>query len=98
MDFAISFDNAWKVYKSTCYKHFVSDDAVNDFYKYDNICLMPPDRQVALHALLGHGCNFVVDNNKKPHYVSQTTKMTKMYDKYEKQKKVIETCLSNIYV
>lgn len=98
MDYARSFDNAWKVYKSTCYKHFVSDDAVNDFYKYDNICLMPPDRQVALHAKLGHGCTFIVDNNEKPHYAAQTLKMTKMYDNYEKQKKVTDTCLSNIYV
>lgn len=97
-DYARSFDSAWKVYKSTCYKHFISDDSVNDFYKYDNICLLHPDVQHALHDRLARGKPFIVENNSKPHYVAQTIKMTQMFDKYEKQKKVTDLCLNNIYV
>lgn len=93
-DYAKSFDNVWKVYKSTCYKHFVSDDTVNDFYKYDNICLLPPDRQLYYYNSLGRGCSFIVENNEKPHYVNKTILMTDMYDRYEKQKKVTDLCLS----
>lgn len=88
-DYAILYEKAWRVYKSTCYKYFVLDDSVNDFYKYDNICLLSPLKQSLLHKELSDGkCQFIVDNNKKPHYVNRTIKMTSMYDKYCKQKDV----------
>ena len=94
MDYAKSFINAWKVYRSTVYKHFVTDPSTNDFYKYDNICLLPLDQQRDLHSRLGHGCAFITDNNCKPQRVNETIFMTEMFDRYDKQKQVSNICLN----
>ena len=51
-------------------------------------------KQSLLHKELSDGkCQFIVDN-KKPHYVNRTIKMTSMYDKYCKQKDVTNYVLS----
>ena len=94
-DYAKAFYNTWKVYRSTCYKNFVTDKSVNDFYKYDNICMLDPDIQYRIYHDLGHGCNFIVDNNAKPQRVNETILMTDMYYRYQKQKKVTSLCLNS---
>lgn len=88
-DYAILYEKAWRVYKSTCFKYFVTDDNINDFYKYDNICLKSPSEQLNLfHRLKGSCLNvqFIIDNNEKPHYKNKSLKMAGYFDKYCKQK------------
>lgn len=94
-DYAKSYEMAWRCYKSTCYRKFMEDDSVNTFYKYDNICDLSPSEQNEFYKLYGNGCQFIIDVNKKPHYVNSTNKMTDMYYKYKKQKKVSNLVLSN---
>ena len=94
LDYSRMYDSVWLAYRSTVYKKFVTDDQVNDFYKYDNIAMLPPDRQQQLHKQLGNGCVFIVDNNKKPHYVNQTFLMKDMFYKYQKQKKITNIALN----
>lgn len=94
MDYARSYEAVWRCYKSTCYKKFMEDPDINPFYKYDNICELPPDQQRVLYDQLGNGCVFIVDNNEKPQNVAQTLKMTKMFYKYKKQKKITNLILS----
>lgn len=97
-DYAIMYEKAWRVYKSTCYKYFVLDSDINDFYKYDNICLLPRSRQLDLYNKLSHDtCKFIVSNNDKPHYVNKTAKMSSMFDKYCKQKDITNYVLTTIY-
>lgn len=94
VDYAKSYEAAWRCYRSTVYRLFAQDDKISHFYKYDNICLLPEKRQLELHHLLSPGTNFIVDNNCKPQYVNQTILMTGMYDRYDKQKKVSHLCMS----
>lgn len=93
-DYAKAYEATWRCWRSTNYRLFMEDRSVNDFYKYDNIQLLDHDVQLVLHDRLGHGCAFIVDNNKKPHNVNQTILMTEMYDRYDKQKKVSNFCMS----
>lgn len=89
VDYAKAYEATWRVYKSTCYRYFVLDPEVDDFFKYDNICLLPLKRQVNLFYSLGSPSpsrQFIVDNNEKPHYKNKSIKMAGMFDKYCKQK------------
>lgn len=98
VDYAFLYEKAWRAYKSTCYKYFVLDSNINDFYKYDNICLLSPSRQLDLFHKLSHdSCRFIVYNNDKPHYVNKTSKMSFMFDKYCKQKDTTNFVLSYMY-
>ena len=97
-DYAILYEKAWRSYKSTCYRLFVCDDSVDDFYKYDNICMLKPERQLSLFHELGcRNKQFIVDNNEKPHVKNKTLKMTQFFDKYCKQKDTTNYVLSEIY-
>lgn len=98
LDYMFMYHRAWSVYKSTTYKYFVSDEEINDFYKYDNMCLLPQEQQIDFHTKFGNGCRFIVDVNEKPQYVNQTIKMSAMYDGYDKSKKVHGFVLEDRYM
>lgn len=94
-DYAKVYESAWRLYRSCCYKNLMTDDSINDFYKYDNIQLLDPGIQRSLHSRIGRGCKFIVENNAKPDRVNQTILLTDMFNRYEKQRKVSNLCMSN---
>lgn len=97
-DYSFLYQKAWNVFRSNMYKRLMLDDTVSNAYKYDNLFEFANAQELSLS--LDPRARPCVNPNENPWRVSKTLKMTTMYDKYLKQKRVSNIAMraNGVYV
>lgn len=99
MDFSsylLLYDRAWSAYRSTCYRHFMEDDTVSTYEKYDNLFECYLDEPYKVTPSFELPDKLIVDPNLFKSNLRKHRNMVSLFHKKLKTKTVNNISMSNL--